>query len=177
MDINVVPIHLSNSGLLDDILIELSKRFNSRVNLVELKINIESAFSIERKQFFSTQLLANAIKLSENINGKILLLTEFDLYVPALTFVFGEAQLGGKHSIVSLCRLHEEFYSSSSNYNLLLERSLKEILHELGHNFGLKHCLNWDCVMHASLSIEEVDIKGNQYCKTCAPSVNGYKIY
>ena len=44
------------------------------------------------------------------------------------------------------------------------------------HNFGLKHCLNWDCVMHASLSIEEVDIKGNQYCKTCAESVEGYKI-
>ena len=65
MDINVVPIHLSNSGLLDDILVELSERFNSKINLVELDINIESAFSIERKQFFSTQLLANAIKLSD----------------------------------------------------------------------------------------------------------------
>ncbi len=177
MDINVIPIHLSNSGLLDDILFELSQRFNSRVNLIELDVNIESAFSIERKQFFSTQLLSNAIILSDNINGKILLLTEFDLYVPALTFVFGEAQLNGKHSIVSLCRLHEEFYSGRSDHNLLLERALKEILHEIGHNFGLKHCLNWDCVMHASLSIEEVDIKGNQYCKTCVASIEGYKIF
>jgi archaemetzincin len=175
MDINVIPIHLSNSGLLDDILLELSRRFISPINLVELDVNIESAFSVERKQFFSTQLLANAIKLSDNINGKILLLTEFDLYVPALTFVFGEAQLNGKHSIVSLCRLHEEFYSGRSDHNLLLERALKEILHELGHNFGLKHCLNWDCVMHASLSIEEVDIKGNQYCKTCVSNIESYK--
>jgi archaemetzincin len=177
MDINVIPIHLSNSGLLDDILLELSRRFNSRVNLVELDVNIESAFSIERKQFFSTQLLANTIKLSDNINGKILLLTEFDLYVPALTFVFGEAQLNGKHSIVSLCRLHEEFYSGRTDHSLLLKRSLKEILHEIGHNFGLKHCLNWDCVMHASLSIEEVDIKGDQYCKTCVSSIDGYKTF
>jgi archaemetzincin len=176
MNINLIPIHLSNPGLPDDILSGLSKRFYSPVNLVGLEINIESAFSIERKQFFSTQLLANAINRSDNINGKILLLTEFDLYVPALTFVFGEAQLNGKYSIVSLCRLHEEFYSGTSNYKLLLERALKEILHELGHNFGLKHCLNWDCVMHASLSIEEVDIKGNVYCKTCAQSVAGYKI-
>lgn len=176
MDINVVPIHLSNSGLLDDILVELSQKFNSPVNLIELEINIESAFSVERKQFYSTQLLADAINISGNIEGKVLLLTEFDLYVPALTFVFGEAQLNGKYSIVSLCRLHEEFYSGSSNQKLLLERTLKEILHELGHNFGLKHCLNWDCVMHASLSIEEVDIKGNHYCKTCAESVKGYKI-
>ena len=89
MDINVIPIHLSNSGLLDDILVELSERFYSKVNLVELDINIDSAFSIDRKQFFSTQLLSNTIKVSDNINGKILLLTEFDLYVPALTFVFG----------------------------------------------------------------------------------------
>jgi archaemetzincin len=176
MDINVVPIHLSNSGFLNDVLSELSQRFNSRVNLIGLDVNIDSAFSIERKQFFSSQLLANAIILSDNINGKILLLTEFDLYVPALTFVFGEAQLNGRHSIVSLCRLHEEFYSGNSNYKLLLERTIKEILHELGHNFGLKHCFDWDCVMHSSLSIEEVDIKGNKYCKTCAPSIDGYKI-
>ena len=176
MDINVVPIHLSNSALLDDILAELSSKFNCQVKLIELEINIETAFSIERKQFFSTQMLANAINLSGNINGKILLITEFDLYVPALTFVFGEAQLNGKHSIVSLCRLHEELYSGISNYKLLLDRALKEILHELGHNYGLKHCLNWDCVMHASLSIEEVDIKGDKYCKSCAAIVDGYKI-
>ncbi|MFZ0454627.1 MAG: archaemetzincin family Zn-dependent metalloprotease [Ignavibacteriaceae bacterium] len=175
MDINVVPIHLSNSALLEEILAELSYKFNCRINLIELEINIEPAFSIERKQFFSTQLLANAINLTGNLDGKVLLLTEFDLYVPALTFVFGEAQLNGKHSIVSLCRLHEEFYSGASNYKLLFERALKEILHELGHNFGLKHCLNWDCVMHASLSIEEVDIKGDKYCKICAASVEGYK--
>ena len=176
MDINVVPIHLSNSGLLDDILEVLSQKFSSPVNLIELEINIESAFSIERKQFFSTQLLADAINISGNIEGKVVLLTEFDLYVPALTFVFGEAQLNGNYSIVSLCRLHEEFYSGISNQKLLLERAIKEILHELGHNFGLKHCLNWDCVMHASLSIEEVDIKGNHYCKACAGSIEGYKI-
>jgi archaemetzincin len=48
---------------------------------------------------------------------------------------------------------------------------MKEILHELGHNFGLKHCHDWDCVMHSSTSIEEVDIKGDNYCKVCAGSV------
>ena len=94
-----------------------------------------------------------------------------------MTFVFGEAQLNGKHSIVSICRFYEEFYSGKTNYNLLLKRVSKEVFHELGHNFGLKHCPNWDCVMHASLSIEEVDIKGDQYCKDCAVNVEGYKIY
>jgi archaemetzincin len=177
MDINVAPIHLSNSELLNDILFELSKKFDFCVRLIELDLNIETAFSSEREQFFSTQLLADAIKLTDEINGNVLLLTEYDLYVPALTFVFGEAQLNGKHSIVSLCRLHEEFYSGRTNYKLLLERAIKEIFHELGHNFGLKHCQNWDCVMHASPGIEEVDIKGKQYCKFCSKKLEKNNIY
>ena len=177
MDINVAPIHLSNSELLNDILFELSKKFDFCVNLIELDLNIEPAFSLEREQFFSTQLLADAIKLTDEINGKVLLLTEYDLYVPALTFVFGEAQLNGKHSIVSLCRLYEEFYSGRTNYKLLLERAIKEIFHELGHNFGLKHCQNWDCVMHASPGIEEVDIKGMYYCKFCSEKLEKNNIY
>jgi archaemetzincin len=84
-----------------------------------------------------------------------------------LTFLFGEAQLDGKHSVVSVCRLHEEFYSGTSDFNLLLDRTVKEVLHEIGHNFGLIHCLDWDCVMHSSNSVEEVDIKGSEYCKKC----------
>ena len=117
-----------------------------------------------------------ATQLTEDINGKVLLLTEFDLYIPALTFVFGEAQLRGKHSIVSVCRLHEEFYLGKTDDQLLLKRSMKEVLHELGHNFGLLHCSNWDCVMHSSLGIEEVDIKGDSYCNDCKKLISSYKV-
>ena len=63
--------------------------------------------------------MLNAIKKTGGINGKVLILTEVDLYIPVLTFVFGEAQLKGKHSIVSVCRLHEEFYSEKTDENLL----------------------------------------------------------
>jgi archaemetzincin len=73
-----------------------------------------------------------------------------------------------------VCRLHEEFYSERTDEVLLKERTLKEILHELGHNFGLKHCINWDCVMHSSTSIEEVDIKGKSYCSECYRSIKIY---
>jgi archaemetzincin len=105
--------------------------------------------------------------MAPQINGKILMLTELDIYVPVLTFLFGEAQLNGKISIVSVCRLHEEFYSGITNNELLFERTEKEVLHELGHNYGLIHCRDWDCVMHSSNSVEEVDIKGHTYCNNC----------
>ena len=44
-------------------------------------------------------------------NGsKVLALTEHDLYCPVLTYVFGEATLGGPAAVVSSHRFHSEFY-------------------------------------------------------------------
>lgn len=175
MDIFIAPLKFYSNLLLQNLREELKKRFSSSVNVVELKLNLDNFFSIDRKQYFSTQIIAEAIKLTDQFNGKVILLTDVDIFVPALTFIFGEAQLNGKHSIVSVCRLHEEFYSGISNENLLLQRTIKEILHELGHNYGLRHCIDWDCVMHASHGIEEVDIKGNRFCSKCSLNIKAYK--
>ena len=175
MDIFIAPLKFYSNLLLQNLIEELKKRFSSSVNVVELKLKLDNFFSIDRKQYFSTQIIAEAIKLTDQFNGKVILLTDVDIFVPALTFIFGEAQLNGKHSIVSVCRLHEEFYSGISNENLLLQRTIKEILHELGHNYGLRHCIDWDCVMHASHGIEEVDIKGNRFCSKCSPNIEAYK--
>jgi len=167
MNIFLVPVKFSNTALLSSVVEELSHKFKGGIKIFDINLDINNSYSDERAQYFSTQIIADAIKKTDDLNGKVLILTEADLYIPVLTFVFGEAQLNGKHSIVSVCRLHEEFYSEITDENLLKERTLKEIFHELGHNFGLKHCADWDCVMHSSTSIEEVDIKGNYYCKKC----------
>jgi|ERR1035437_497869 archaemetzincin len=173
--IYIVPVKFSNNSFLKKIIKELNRRFRSDISLLALDLDVEQAYSEERGQFFSSQIIAGTTALTKTIPGKILLITEVDLFVPVLTFVFGEAQLNGKHSVVSVCRLHEEFYSGISDDELLFQRTMKEILHELGHCFGLLHCIDWDCVMHSSQGIEEVDIKGNFYCKVCARSVDGLK--
>ena len=175
MDIFLAPIKFYSTLLLQDLVTELSKRFSYRIHVINLKINLDNFYSIDRKQYFSTQIIAEAMKLTDEFNGKIIMLTDVDIFVPALTFIFGEAQLNGKHSILSVCRLHEEFYSGISNENLLLERTIKEALHELGHCYGLRHCIDWDCVMHSSNGIEEVDIKGSTFCRKCISKVEGYK--
>jgi len=175
MDIFIVPVKFSNAQLLNNLAAELTKRFSCKINIANLSIDIDNSLSKERGQYFSTGIIAEAMNLTGEFKGKIILLTDVDIYVPVLTFIFGEAQLNGKHSIVSVCRLHEEFYSGESNDGLLLQRIIKEMLHELGHNYGLLHCLNWDCVMHSSPGIEEVDIKGTTYCRSCASSVENFK--
>lgn len=171
LKLHLAPLGFEDRKLSDRLSLSLERILGAEVNYVDLDIPIEEYRSVERKQYFSTKIIADAIKRTDTIEGKVQMLIEHDLYVPVFTFVFGEAQLGGKHSIVSLCRLHEEFYSGNTNEELLFIRLIKESLHELGHNFGLKHCHDWDCVMHSSAAIEEVDIKGTFYCKTCGAIV------
>jgi archaemetzincin len=171
MNLSVAPVEIKNQELINRILEDTRRNLNINTSLIKLDFRLDELFSAERKQYFSTGFLNQAIKQTGDIEGKILIITELDIYVPVLTFLFGEAQLNGKHSIVSFCRLHEEFYSEKGNKELFFERALKEVYHELGHNYGLIHCHDWDCVMHSSNSVEEVDIKGHYYCSKCISGI------
>jgi len=172
MNLYLAPVVFSNTQLLDRIMGTLQQTFKTQVDKIFLSIDTESLYSFERRQYFSTGFIEQSSTQTTHISGKIILVTELDIYVPVLTFLFGEAQLKGKHSIVSVFRLHEEFYSGVTDNELLFLRTIKEVYHELGHNFGLIHCHDWDCVMHSSNSIEEVDLKGITYCKNCSKLLN-----
>ena len=80
---------------------------------------------------------------------------------------FGQAQFDGPVAIVSLCRLHQEFYGLPAQKKLLRERTVKETLHELGHTFGLVHCSDSKCAMSLATHIELVDSKSEKYCARC----------
>jgi len=98
---------------------------------------------------------------------RILGVTDVDLAIPMLTFLFGQAHLDGPIALVSLCRLHPEFYGLPADESLLRERTVKEALHELGHTFGLAHCSEPKCAMSLATHIELVDTKTEQYCAHC----------
>lgn len=118
----------------------------------------------ERQQY-------NAIKIMESFpnveTGKQILLADVDLFIPIFTFVFGLAKLGGRTGIVSMHRLNNKYYGLPEDRKLLSERTVKEIIHELGHLFGLKHCENYNCVMASSSVVEELDTKSAIYCNSC----------
>jgi len=177
MNIFFAPVKFSNKAVLKRLQKDLSGILSVNIDSIKLDIDLSSAYSPERKQYYSTKILESAITQTGYANGIVIIVTEIDLFIPALTFIFGEAQLKGKHSIVSVCRLHEEFYTGVTNDELFYERTKKEVLHELGHNFGLLHCFDWDCVMHSSNSIEEVDIKGNFFCNHCYGEIKMFKGY
>ena len=94
-------------------------------------------------------------------------MTERDLYIPILTFVFGEAQMGGPAAVVSYHRLMQEFYGLPANLDLLANRLLIESVHELGHTLHLMHCREYRCAMAASHAVEWIDIKDSGFCDEC----------
>jgi archaemetzincin len=97
----------------------------------------------------------------------ILAITACDLFIPILTYVFGEAELNGDVAVVSYHRLRNELYGLSEDRQLLRERLIKESLHELGHVAGLVHCQTQECVMHASTYVEDIDLKSAEFCSPC----------
>ena len=47
---------------------------------------------------------------------------------------------------------------------LLWQRLVKESAHQLGHVLGLRHCLDWRCVMASTHDVERLDLKGEEAC-------------
>ena len=98
---------------------------------------------------------------------RVLAVTEADLFVPALKYVFGATQLESKCAVISLHRLRPEYYEEHENLSLLQERVVKTALHELGHSLGLTHCRRHTCVMYSSTRIHDTDTKLADFCPTC----------
>jgi len=95
----------------------------------------------------------------------VLGVTDRDLFIPILTYVFGEAQLSGTAAVISTARLGDEL--DLFGPRVVRERLCKEAVHELGHCYGLRHCQTPGCVMGRSASVREVDEKGLGLCADC----------
>ena len=156
---------------------ETIKKLKDRVHgIFHCPVEIEAGFSDlaraynpDRKQYFSSKLLAS-LKKSQR-DERVVGVTDVDLYVPRLNFVFGEADIVSGTAVVSLHRLRQEYYGLAPDEALFIERATKEIVHELGHTFGLGHCPSNKCVMHFSNSLADTDLKEASFCSSCRPKI------
>lgn len=146
----------------------LSHAFKLPVFLSDKPFSLKGGYDPARNQFNSTWILSQLIEQIPDEDSKILGVTGVDLYVPVLTFVFGEAQLNGKAAVVSSYRLRDELYGLPKNPEKLKGRLEKEAIHELGHTFGLIHCREPNCVMFTSTYAEEIDFKSRDFCPACS---------
>lgn len=169
-EIKIVPVGSVDQNVLDYLALTISGNFSAGCHNLGVTLDTQDAYHPTRRQYNSTKLLARLLELNLGEGQKLLGITEVDLFIPILTFVFGEAQLGGQVALISAHRLRPQFYGLPEDKKLFYSRCEKEAKHELGHTYGLTHCRSYDCVMHVSNSVEQVDIKPSTFCAACGAS-------
>lgn len=133
----------------------------------EMHTDLNDFFDPARRQYNGNRILQMVETLSTPDSIKTIGLFNVDLFIPILTYIFGQAYLNGKSGIVSQYRLSNELYGLPEDSKLLLSRLIKEVIHELGHCFGLIHCYQTECVMRSSTYVEDIDQKGEGMCEEC----------
>src|ERR1039457_2074192 len=124
---------------------------------------VDFAYDAGRRQYGSIGVLQMVARLCPDDGAKLLAVTDRDLFVPVLTFVFGQAQLGGRVGVISLARLRQEFYGLAPSREIFLERAYKEALHATGHLFGLVHCAERKCAMSLATAVRQIDLKDDAF--------------
>jgi archaemetzincin len=166
MRIEIISIGSIDTNILEQLLQLLSERFNATVRVGS---NIAIGLFHEdvlRKQYLSTAML-RALCDIPHFDKLLLGVTDVDLYVPSLNFVFGEADPADRVAVISLVRLRPTFYGLQEDTGLFMERAGKEAVHEVGHILHLQHCTQRRCVMFFSNSLVDTDLKENQFCRKC----------
>lgn len=101
----------------------------------------------------------------------LIAVTMTDLYPDEKwNFVFGQAMLRGGAGVFSFARYDPAFYGDAKGAGaskLILTRSCKVLSHEMGHMFGLRHCIYYQCIMNGSNHLDESDSKPMHVCPVC----------
>jgi len=139
----------------------IEKAFRYPVEVYARVAYPEKCYVPERGQYDAACVLA---KLFEYPGFRVLGIIDVDIFVEGTNFVFGLAARNEQCALVSTYRLRNA-------QHLFFERMKKEIMHELGHTFGLLHCEN-ECVMRFSNTVFDTDNKPAEFCQACRDKIH-----
>ena len=160
-------------GVLRRVEAELERGFGLRVRRMTPVAEPSEAYSPARGQWSSAAFLKALLARVPADATRLLGVTERDLFVPVLSFVYGQAQLEGRVAVVSLARLRPEFHGLPADTAELERRAATEAVHEIGHTFGLVHCADRLCPMSLSIDLVDLDRKTAEPCPGCSALLEG----
>ncbi len=151
--------NLNHFNIVEDVVKKYLNRNTQNAGFFRLPQN---AYNPLRQQYDATSIL-NLIATKNKVKFDFrICLVSIDIYSQGMNFIFGLADPLKKTAIVSTYRL---------SGNKISERIAKEVIHEMGHLLGLKHCANEKCIMHFSNTINDTDKKNVSFCKTCRSNI------
>ena len=160
----IIPIGSVDTDILKTISTVLVKTFHCRVERDMAMPLPMISYDSPRTQYHSSTILNMIRTVVHKDLDRVLGVTDVDLYVSGLNFVFGEADVPAGTAVISVARLRQEFYGLQPDTGLLHERAVKEAIHELGHTCGLGHRRDPRCILYFSNSLKETDRKGPGFC-------------
>ena len=169
--LQLLPIGDLDGRLLMELAPAMANLFQVPTELLSSNLDPEFAYHRERQQFHSSEILQAMQGYVDQDSWRVLGIASVDLYIPILTFVFGEAQIGGPCGLISTHRLRQEFYGLPRDYSILQQRLFKEAVHEIGHTLDLTHCDDYRCAMAPSHAVEWIDLKDSALCESCQARV------
>jgi len=165
--IKLISFGYFEKSLLDKIVQEVEHEFMLPVKTKEGHLDLSLFYDPARRQYDGFKLLKEMDSTFAKEKAKTLGIFNVDLFIPILTYIFGQAYLNGQTGIASIYRLRNERYGIFKDEKILVSRFRKEVIHELGHTFGLIHCYDPSCVMRSSTYVEDIDQKSHQLCHKC----------
>lgn len=170
--ISIVPIGEIEQEVLMVLAAALPRTFDWPC-ILELPLPAPDYAFDHRRGQYRVEPILDRLKALSFESARVLGVVDVDLYTPGLNFIFGQATMGGRDTIIALPRLRQSFYGLPEDTTLYHERVVKEAVHELGHTFGLPHCPDAQCVMHFSNTLSDTDVKGKQFCAHCRRQFTG----
>ena len=177
----IQPLGKVNKEYIDEAVDGINSFYNVRITVLEAKLLPDAAYYAPRKRYRAEKLLdflENTIDTDAggNRNKIILGLTEVDISTTKDKYddwgILGLSRLYGGPAVVSTFRLKR-----TKNKKQIIERLVKVVNHELGHAFGLHHCLSQGCLMQdAKGTIKTVDNESGFLCSECRKFLTDMKV-
>lgn len=134
---------------------------------------VKRIFKGGQEQVLAGYVLDSVLIKSKPKDAVVLMgITERDLFPkPEWNYVFGFASYENAVGVTSIYRFTNGLLTDS-NFNESLTRLIKISSHEIGHMFGISHCLNANCVMNGTNTLPETDFHYARACSLCQRKLN-----
>ncbi|MDY6988096.1 MAG: archaemetzincin [Thermodesulfobacteriota bacterium] len=163
----VQPLGDVRGAIVDTIASKIETFFNIRTDVFQGHAIPQGSYHPQRGQYNCYPILTFLRTLKPDHAIKTIGVTEVDLFVPILTYVFGEAEMGGHAAVISTYRLARGRDRQPIPAELLLKRVEKIAIHELAHTFCLSHCKEDGCLMGSFPILNRIDENSIRFCRYC----------